>query len=65
LLEVFARHGLMSAGDASALAEAYCAIRRRINQLALQELPGIADHEELAQQRATVAGIWDRFMGER
>lgn len=65
LLEVFARHGLMSAADASALADAYCAIRRRINQLALQELPGIADHEELAQQRATVAGIWDRFMGER
>ena len=64
LLENFARDGLMSEGDASALADAYCAIRRRINHLALQELPGIADPEELAQHRATVAGIWDRFMGE-
>jgi hypothetical protein len=53
----------MSADDAKALADAYCAIRRRINHLALQEQPGVADHDELAQQRATVAGIWDRFMG--
>jgi glutamate-ammonia-ligase adenylyltransferase len=62
LLEAFARAGLMSDVDASALADAYCAIRSRINHLALQELPGITDHEELAQHRATVAGIWDRFM---
>ncbi|MCK5382869.1 MAG: bifunctional [glutamate--ammonia ligase]-adenylyl-L-tyrosine phosphorylase/[glutamate--ammonia-ligase] adenylyltransferase, partial [Gammaproteobacteria bacterium] len=61
-LEAFSRAGLMSGEDASALADAYCAIRSRINHLALQELPGITDHEELAQHRATVAGIWDRFM---
>jgi glutamate-ammonia-ligase adenylyltransferase len=65
LLEVFARHGLMPAEDASALADAYCAIRRRINQLALQELPGVVDHEELAQHRAAVAGIWDRLMEQQ
>ena len=29
----------------------------------LQEQPGVTDHDELVQQRATVAGIWDRFMG--
>ena len=63
LLATFSQAGLMSADDAKALADAYCAIRRRINHLALQELPGVTDHEELAQHRATVAGIWDRFMG--
>ena len=62
-LAAFLQAGLMSGDDVSALADAYCAIRRRINHLALQELPGVADHDELAQQRAAVAEIWDRFMG--
>ena len=65
LLEVFARAGLMPDEDTSELAEAYCAIRRRINHLVLQEQPGLADHDELAQYRAAVAGIWDRFMAEQ
>ena len=63
LLATFSQAGLMSGDDAKALADAYCAIRRRINHLALQEQPGVTDHDELVQQRATVAGIWDRFMG--
>ena len=62
LLAAFSRAGLMSAKDVDALTDAYCAIRRRINHLALQELPGVTDQQELTQHRATVAGIWDRFM---
>ena len=63
LLDTFARAGLMSGDDVSVLADAYRASRRRINHLALQEQPGMTDHDELAQQHAAVAGIWDRFMG--
>ena len=62
LLAAFSRVGLMSDDDAKALAESYCAIRRRINHLALQELPGVTDHDELVQHRATAAGSWDRCM---
>ena len=65
LLEVFARSGLMPAEDTRELAEAYCAIRRRINHLVLQEQPGLVDPDELAQERAAVAGIWDRFMEQQ
>jgi len=65
LLEAFARAGLMSDDDARELADAYCAIRRRINHLVLQEQPGMADHDELAQYRAAVAEIWDSFMGQQ
>ena len=63
LLAAFSRAGLLSGDDAGALADAYRAIRRRINHLALQELPGVIDHEELAQHRAAVVEIWNRFMG--
>jgi glutamate-ammonia-ligase adenylyltransferase len=65
LLEVFARSGLMPAEDARELADAYCAIRRRINHLVLQEQPGLVDPDELAQHREAVAGIWDRFMEQQ
>jgi glutamate-ammonia-ligase adenylyltransferase len=65
LLDAFARVGLMPAADAGELADAYCAIRRRINHLVLQEQPGMAGHDELVQYRAAVAGIWDRFMEQQ
>jgi glutamate-ammonia-ligase adenylyltransferase len=63
LLDAFAHAGLMSADDTRDLADAYCALRRRVNHLALQEQPGVTGHDELVQQRAAVAAFWDRFMG--
>ena len=48
--------------DAEALRDAYCAIRRRINHLALQEAPPLVGLDELAGERAAVAAIWDRLM---
>jgi glutamate-ammonia-ligase adenylyltransferase len=62
LLDVFSQAGLMSEAEAGELADAYCEIRQRINHLALQEEPGVTGSDELEQQRAAVAGIWDSFM---
>jgi glutamate-ammonia-ligase adenylyltransferase len=63
LLDAFARHGLLPDADARQLAEAYCAIRQRINHLALQEKPPLTGAEELVSQREAVARIWDRLLG--
>jgi glutamate-ammonia-ligase adenylyltransferase len=63
LLDAFARHGLLSDEDARLLAEAYCAIRQRINHLALQEKPPLVGTEELVAHREVVARIWGRLLG--
>jgi glutamate-ammonia-ligase adenylyltransferase len=62
LLGVFAETGLLSLDDAEALRAAYYALRRRINHLALQEEPPLVSLDELAGERAAVAGIWDKLM---
>jgi len=64
LLDAFARHGLLPEKDVRRLAEAYCAIRRRINHLTLQEQPPLTGTDELLAHREAVARVWDRFMGE-
>ena len=64
LLDAFARLGLLPGEDVRLLAEAYCAIRQRINHLALQEKPPLADTDELVVHRQAVARIWDRLLGE-
>ena len=62
LLGLFTETGLIPMDDAGALRDAYCAIRRRINHLALQEAPPLVGLDELAGERAAVAAIWDRLM---
>ena len=62
LLGLFAEAGLIDMDDAEALRAAYCAIRRRINHLALQEESPVVGSDELAGERAAVAAIWDRLM---
>ena len=64
LLDAFARHGLLPDEDVRLLAEAYCAIRQRINHLALQEKPPLTGTDELAAYREAVARIWCGFMGQ-
>jgi len=63
LLDAFGRHGLLPEGDVRLLAEAYCAIRQRINHLALQEKPPLTGSGELVEYREAVARIWDRLLG--
>jgi glutamate-ammonia-ligase adenylyltransferase len=63
LLDAFASHGLLPGADARLLAEAYCAIRQRINHLALQEKPPLVGADELLEYREAVARIWDRLLG--
>jgi hypothetical protein len=53
----------MSAGEVSQLTDAYFAIRRRINHLALQEQPPVVDNDELVSHREAVVRIWDRHLG--
>jgi glutamate-ammonia-ligase adenylyltransferase len=64
LLDAFASYGLLPGEDVRLLAEAYCAIRQRINHLALQEKPPLVGAEELVAYREAVARIWDRLLGE-
>jgi len=62
LLDAFARLGLLPDEDVRLLAEAYCAIRQRINHLALQEKPPLTGTDELVAHREAVARIWESFM---
>jgi glutamate-ammonia-ligase adenylyltransferase len=64
LLDAFGRHGLLPEEDVRLLAEAYCAIRQRINHLALQEKPPLTGSGELLEYREAVARIWDRLLGD-
>jgi glutamate-ammonia-ligase adenylyltransferase len=64
LLNAFARAGVMAADEVQGLTAAYCDMRTRINQLALQEESPVVDQDEFASQRETVAGIWDKYLGE-
>jgi len=63
LLDAFARHGILPGEDVRQLAEAYCAIRRRINHLALQEKPPLTGTDDLVMHTEAVTRIWDSFMG--
>ena len=63
LLETIATAGLLSAEDARGLAEAYLAMRQRINRLALQDEPPLVDSDELIDYRESVAALWGRVMG--
>jgi glutamate-ammonia-ligase adenylyltransferase len=63
LLEEIAAAGLLSDGETRHLAEAYLALRQRINRLALQDEPPLVGNDELVDYRETVAAVWDRVMG--
>jgi len=63
LLETISRAGLMSAEEVTQLTDAYFAIRRRINHLALQEQPPVVENDELASHREAVVRIWTRYLG--
>ena len=63
LLEIISRAGLMSAEEVTQLTDAYFAIRRRINHLALQEQPAVVGNDELASHREAVVRIWARYLG--
>jgi glutamate-ammonia-ligase adenylyltransferase len=64
LLEAFGTAGLLPAGEVEALSGAYCALRRRINHLVLQDAPALVDKDELTEERAAVSATWERLMGE-
>ena len=62
LLETLAGCGRLSAADSVMLCDAYRAYRHRLHQLALQELPGLVDEDEFAEQRAEVQRMWQAMM---
>jgi glutamate-ammonia-ligase adenylyltransferase len=64
LLDVISRAGLIPEDEARELTDAYLAIRRRINHLALQEEPSVTRDDELTVEREAVARIWDELLGE-
>jgi glutamate-ammonia-ligase adenylyltransferase len=64
LLEAFSRAGLMAGDEVLELTAAYCDIRTRINHLDLQEESPVVDQDEFASQRETVAGVWDKYLGQ-
>jgi len=63
LLETIATAGLLPGEDARGLAEAYLAMRQRINRLALQDEPPLVDSDELLDYRESVAALWGQVMG--
>jgi glutamate-ammonia-ligase adenylyltransferase len=63
LLETISQDGLMPESEVAALTAAYLEIRRRINQLALQEEGAAVRNDEFVEQRKFVAATWDRMLG--
>ena len=62
ILEAFSRAGLMAAGDADLLADAYRAYRGRGHRCALQQVPAVVGGGELRDYREGVGAIWDKLM---
>ena len=62
LLDAFSRSGLMAEDEVGELSEAYSAIRRHVNHLALQDEPPLVGINELSEHREAVARIWDKHM---
>jgi glutamate-ammonia-ligase adenylyltransferase len=57
-LEALAAHGLIEAGLAQRLAEAYRAWRSRLHRLSLAGVPGRVDAGEMVAERAEVTALW-------
>jgi glutamate-ammonia-ligase adenylyltransferase len=65
LLETMAQAGVVAAEDAAMLSDAYRAYRARVHQLALQEVENpVVGEGEFARERAVVADLWHRMIGE-
>ena len=62
LLEGFERAALMPADDVALLSDAYRTFRGRIHELSLQESEAVVGHEEFAELREAVVGVWNRVM---
>ncbi|MBE0510869.1 MAG: bifunctional [glutamate--ammonia ligase]-adenylyl-L-tyrosine phosphorylase/[glutamate--ammonia-ligase] adenylyltransferase [Chromatiales bacterium] len=62
LLETLAECGRIGHDDSALLCDAYRAYRRRLHHLALQELPGLVDETEFAEQRSEVQRLWQSLM---
>jgi glutamate-ammonia-ligase adenylyltransferase len=61
-IEALARNGLLSADEATLLADAYRAYRACVHRLTLLDRPAVVPAEEFAAQRAGVQRIWDRLL---
>lgn len=55
---------ILDAKTGEALADAYRALRERVHRLGLQGAAAIVAEGELAEERALVAGLWNRWLGE-
>jgi [glutamine synthetase] adenylyltransferase / [glutamine synthetase]-adenylyl-L-tyrosine phosphorylase len=62
-LEGLASHGILAAGDAGALADAYRSYRERLHHLSLAGDPGMVPRSEAAQLTATVNRLWNQVFG--
>jgi len=62
-IDALARNGLVSADEATLLADAYRAYRARVHRLTLRDLPALAPADEFTAQRAGVQRVWDRLLG--
>ncbi|WJW75277.1 bifunctional [glutamate--ammonia ligase]-adenylyl-L-tyrosine phosphorylase/[glutamate--ammonia-ligase] adenylyltransferase [Thiohalobacter sp. IOR34] len=65
LLEALAADGLLAGDEATALAEAYRAYRKRLHHLTLQAAPAQVEAREFAAMRQRVIAVWERLMGEK
>ncbi len=63
LLETLAACGRMLEADSALLCDAYRSYRQRLHQFALQELPGLVNEGEFAEQRAEVERLWQELVG--
>ncbi|WP_202410360.1 bifunctional [glutamate--ammonia ligase]-adenylyl-L-tyrosine phosphorylase/[glutamate--ammonia-ligase] adenylyltransferase [Pseudomaricurvus sp. HS19] len=63
VLESLQAAGLMEAGDAEQLIEAYKAYRSAGHLLALQRQPGVVAGDQFVVERANVTRIWGKYLG--
>ncbi len=61
-IDALARNDLVSAEEATLLADAYRAYRARVHRLTLLERPALVTADEFAAQRAGVKRVWDRLL---
>jgi [glutamine synthetase] adenylyltransferase / [glutamine synthetase]-adenylyl-L-tyrosine phosphorylase len=56
--------GVLSPAEATLLADAYRAYRKRVHALTLQELPAVVDEAEFADYRAGIRQLWRHLLEE-
>ena len=64
ILEILGREGLFAPRDCDLLTEAYLAYRSASHQMALQQLPGVVEAGQFADERDLVRNCWQALFGD-